>query len=365
MRPDADIFSDLFVLEMANNHYGRVERGLKIIRDYGAVVRKHGVKAAIKLQFRDVDRFIHPDYRGNTNIRYISKTESTKLTEAEFTQLVEAVKAEGCIPMATPFDESSVDLCVTFDMPVIKIASSDANDWPLLEKVARTARPVIVSSGGCSEGELDATVAFFSERNIPLAINHCVSIYPSDDDQLELNQIDYLRQRYPGRVIGFSTHEQATWDASMFMSYAKGARTWERHIDIDWEDMPVSPYCSLPHQVDAWFAAYTKAREMCGGSAAFRRATPMQEVEYLNALLRGVYAKRDLPAGHRVTLESFASDFYLAIPLRRGQLSCREHLDGLVLREGMMSDSALTLDTVDERTTSDEGRKRMIMARGL
>ena len=59
MRPDADIFSDLFVLELANNHYGRLSRGLKIVRDYGAIVRKHGVKAAIKLQFRDVDQF-HP-----------------------------------------------------------------------------------------------------------------------------------------------------------------------------------------------------------------------------------------------------------------------------------------------------------------
>ena len=72
-------------------------------------------------------------------------------------------------------------------------------------------------------------------------------------------------------------------------------------FDIDWEDMPVSAYCSQPHQIDAWFKAYAKAREMCGGPAEYRRPMPVQEVEYLNALLRGVYAKRDLPAGHRVT----------------------------------------------------------------
>lgn len=365
MREGAAIFTNLFVLELANNHYGRLERGLKIVRDFGAVVRKHGVKAAIKLQFRDVDSFVHPDFKGNTNIRYICKTESTKLTQADFAALVEAVKAEGCIPMATPFDERSVDLCVAFDMPVIKIASSDANDWPLLEKIAATGRPAIVSSGGCSEAELDAVVAYFRQRNIPLAINHCVSIYPSDDDQLEINQVDYLKARYPNHVIGFSTHEQASWDASMFLSYAKGARTWERHIDIDWEGMPVSKYCSLPEQIDSWFAAYAKAREMCGGPAEFRRATPVQEVEYLNALLRGVYARRDLPAGHVVTPQSFAQDFYLAVPLRRGQLSCREHLDGVVLRQSMKSDGALTLDAVDEAVAGGEERKRLIMGRGL
>ena len=364
MRRD-DLFADLFVLEVANNHYGRRARGLKIVRDFGAVVRANGVKAAIKLQFRDVDQFVHPDFKGNTNIRYICKTESTKLSQDDFAALVEAVKAEGCLPMATPFDEKSVDLCVAFDMPIIKIASSDANDWTLLEKIASTRRAVIVSSGGCTEAELDAAVAFFARRDIPLAINHCVSIYPSDDDQLEINQIDYLKRRYPDHVIGFSTHEQTTWDASMFLSYAKGARTWERHVDIDWEDMPVSAYCSQPHQIDAWFKAYAKAREMCGGPAEYRRPMPVQEVEYLNALLRGVYAKRDLPAGHRVTPENFNDDFYLAIPLRRGQLSCREHLDGVVLRSGVKSDAALTLETVDDAVIGDEHRRQLIQGRGL
>ena len=71
-----------------------------------------------------------------------------------------------CIPMSTPFDEESVDLCVEFDLPIIKIASSDMNDWPLIEKIASTRRPVIVSSGGASEKDLDDIVSFFqSERS--------------------------------------------------------------------------------------------------------------------------------------------------------------------------------------------------------
>ena len=58
----------LIVLEMANNHWGSVDRGLKLIRDYGSVVRFNNVKAAIKLQFRDVDSFIHQDFRGNEDL---------------------------------------------------------------------------------------------------------------------------------------------------------------------------------------------------------------------------------------------------------------------------------------------------------
>ena len=74
-----DIFEDLFVLELANNHWGSVERGLKIIDRVLAVVRFNNVRAAIKLQFRDVDRFIHRDFRDRTDIRYIKKTLDTQM----------------------------------------------------------------------------------------------------------------------------------------------------------------------------------------------------------------------------------------------------------------------------------------------
>jgi N-acetylneuraminate synthase len=359
------MFTDLFVLELANNHLGSLARGMKIVRDFGAVVRAHGVKAAIKLQFRDVDHFIHREFSGSTDIRYIRKTQTTRLSVTEFCEIVTAVKAEGCMPMATPFDERSVDLCVAFDMPVIKIASSDANDWPLLEKVASTRRPVIVSTGGCAQAELDAVVGFFDRRAIPLAINHCVSLYPCEDGALELNQIDYLRHRYPHHVIGFSTHECTSWDASMYMSYAKGARSWERHIDIDYGGAPVSRYCSLPEQIGTWFTAYHKAREMGGGSAAQRRTLPRQEVEYLDALVRGVYARQPLPAGHRITPESFERDFYLAVPLRKGQISCREPLGGLVLSRPLAADAALMLQTVEGGLPDNQGQRVRILQRGL
>jgi sialic acid synthase SpsE len=101
---DKELFENLFVLELANNHWGSVDRGLKIIRDFGTVVRYNNIKAAIKLQFRDVDNFIHPEFKGNQESRYIKKTEATKLSKEEFSRLLEEVKNVGCIPMSTPFD---------------------------------------------------------------------------------------------------------------------------------------------------------------------------------------------------------------------------------------------------------------------
>lgn len=356
MRDDNKIFEDLFVLELANNHWGNVDRGLQIIQQFANTVRFSNVRAAIKLQFRDVDAFVHKDFRERTDIRYVKKTLDTKLSESDFSVLVKAIKHSGCLAMATPFDEQSVELCEKFDFPIIKIASSDVNDWPLIEQIARTQRPVIISSGGASNKNLDDVVQFFANRKIPLAINHCVSLYPSEDHELELNQIDYLRDRYPNHVIGFSTHEYHDWTSSMLISYAKGARTWERHIDIDADGIPVSPYCSLPHQVAEWFAAYRKAREMCGAAGSQRRILPRRETQYLDNLVRGVYAKRDLPAGYVVSHTSFNDDFYLAIPLQKGQLSCREILSGLTLEQSLTADAALTLGGISGDFLSAEQR---------
>ena len=362
---DKEIFENLFVLEMANNHWGSLDRGTKLIKDFGSVVRFNNVKAAIKLQFRDVDSFIHQDFRGNEDLRYIKKTEATKLTAEEFAVLVAEIRRVGCIPMATPFDEQSVDLCVQFDFPIIKVASSDVNDWPLLEKIASTRLPVIVSSGGASEKDLDDVVTFFEKRGIPLAINHCVSLYPSEDDQLELNQIDYLKSRYPDHVIGFSTHEYRDWEASMYISYAKGARTWERHVDIEYDGVPVSPYCSLPEQADTWFRAFRKAQEMCGGSGDSRRVLPRAEIEYLDALVRGAYARRSLEPGYVFDSDTFSRDFYLAIPLQKGQLSCREVMNGERLILGLEANQPLTIDHIDGPYSENPALRRLIADRGL
>ncbi|MBN9342662.1 MAG: N-acetylneuraminic acid synthase, partial [Comamonadaceae bacterium] len=86
---DKDFFENLFVLELANNHWGKLQRGLKIIRDHGAIVRYNNVKAAIKLQFRDIDAFIHPEFKGSTELRYVKKTEDTRLSKADFSRMVE------------------------------------------------------------------------------------------------------------------------------------------------------------------------------------------------------------------------------------------------------------------------------------
>ena len=74
-----DIFENLFVLEITNNHQGNLERGLQIIREHSRVARFNNVRTAIKLQFRDIDSFIHKDFRNRLDIRYVKRVSEHQL----------------------------------------------------------------------------------------------------------------------------------------------------------------------------------------------------------------------------------------------------------------------------------------------
>ena len=355
------IFNNLFVLELANNHWGKLERGLKIVGDFARVVRFNNVHAAIKLQFRDVDSFIHRDYRSVSDVRYIKKTLDTQMSWDELRSMVEAVRETGMVTMVTPFDEVSVDKCVEFGVDILKIASSDIRDKTLLEKIASTGLPVIASSGGADLEHIDSLVEFFTSREIPFALNHCVSLYPSEDRDLELDQIDFLRARYPQITIGFSTHEYRDWHDSILIAYGKGARTFERHIDIDYEGVPVSSYCTKPEQADIWFRAFKKAQEMCGGGSKGRRVVGEGERRYLDALVRGVYAKRDMAVGEVLTRD----DVYFSVPLLKGQISTREFAGGEKLTAPLAAHEPVRIEGIDAPIVANTELVELIMDRGL
>src|SRR3989338_10320048 len=113
----------LFIFEMANNHMGDVEHGLKIIREVHKVSKNFDFNFAFKLKYRNLDTFIHPDYKDRMDLKYVKRFSETKLTEEEFLVLKKEAEKLGFVTMCTPFDEVSVDLVAKHNYDVLKVAS--------------------------------------------------------------------------------------------------------------------------------------------------------------------------------------------------------------------------------------------------
>lgn len=299
---------------MANNHQGDVSHGISIIREMGAIARKYKLNAAVKLQYRNLDTFIHPSFRNDTKAKHISRFLSTELNNDQFLQLVNAIKSEGMISMCTPFDEVSVDLILDHKIDIIKIASCSADDWPLLERIAKTNKPVIASTGGLSLFEIDNLVTFLNNRDANFAILHCVGIYPSPNDTLNLNFISKLKNRFPNVTIGYSGHEAPDNTDVIKVAIAKGAEIFERHVGLPTDTITLNNYSMNPQECDRWIAEAKVAYDICGSN---EKVITSSEVESLLSLKRGVFAKRKILKGE--TLE--ANDVFFAMPCAPAQLN--------------------------------------------
>jgi len=333
-------FNDVFVFDLANNHQGSVSHALDIIRGTGAVVRKHGVHGLFKFQFRDMETLIHPNHQSGSTNKHIPRFLATRLSPEDYQVLLDAVRDEGMLGICTPFDEPSVDLISRMNFDVIKVASCSAKDWPLLEKVAETGLPVIVSTGGLRLSNVDSLVSFFDHRGCDFAVMHCVSLYPIPPEKFHLNQIDVLRNRYRGRVIGWSTHEDPNSTVPVQIAVAKGARMFERHVGMATAEIRLNAYSSTPEQLDRWIEAWQEARTLCGST---EREPDPEELASLDSLRRGVFARTPIKKGQTIEREQI----YFAMPYEEGQLSSGKWRPGTVARKNVAADAPLMAEELE------------------
>ncbi len=319
-------FENLFVYDLANNHQGDFDHAARIIAEVGAANKTGGVRGALKFQFRQLDSFIHPDFQNRTDHKYVKRFSETRLSMEDFARLVPLVRQAGMLTMSTPFDEESVDVICDMGLDIIKVASCSADDRPLIEKISRVNKPVVVSTAGLRMDEMDWLVNFLESERVNFALMHCVALYPTPDNLLQLDQIRQLRERYRGIDIGWSTHEDPENLSAVQVAYALGARLFERHVGINTEKYKLNTYSSTPEQVSRWIGAFNNARAMIGA----RERAPAREDERktLQELKRGAFARRDIAKGE--TMDS--GDVFFAMP-------CAD--DGMTsggFRPGMVAD---------------------------
>lgn len=313
--------NNLFVLEMANNHMGDIEHGIKLIRAFGVVCKKYPqFKFAFKLQYRDLDTFIHPELKDRMDIKYIKRFAETRLSREQFDILIGEIRANGFMTMSTSFDEVSFDLIEDQNLDIIKIASCSFTDWPVLERAVSINKPIIASTAGASLNDIDRVVSFLSNRQKDFAIMHCVGEYPTADEKMHLSQIDFLRKRYPNVRIGFSTHENPDNTDLIKIAIAKGANIFEKHVGLVTEKYPINAYSVTPEQADPWLSAAAYTVMVCGEGQS-RLPENKAEKDSLRSLRRGMFAKTAIKAGQRITRDNF----YFAFPPNDSQFTANDY----------------------------------------
>jgi sialic acid synthase SpsE/quercetin dioxygenase-like cupin family protein len=315
-------FSDslLFIFEMANNHQGDLRHGLRIFDEMAKIARKFGIRAGVKLQYRDLATFIHPEHRQSDH-KHIQRFLGTQLSKNDYATLVDAIRDAGLVSICTPFDEESVLDLLNHGVEIIKIASCSANDWPLLDAIVATRKTVICSTAGLRMDEIDQIVNFFTHRHYEdLSLLHCVGMYPTDSKRIQLNFMSTMMRRYHWLNIGYSGHESPDNYDVVKIAVAKGAKILERHVGVPTSEIKLNGYSMNPDQTSRWVESALLAADICG-AADGTKVIGQDEIDSLCSLRRGVYVRDAVNIGEALTRDKV----YFAMPCCEGQTTSTEY----------------------------------------
>lgn len=352
-------FENLFIFDLANNHMGDMAHAERVIREVAASARAAGVKAALKFQFRQLDSFIHPDFKDRMDLKFIKRFSETRLEMDQFAKLADIVRDCGLLTMSTPFDEASVDVITDMDLDIIKIASCSADDRPLIEKAARVNKPIVVSTAGLALDEIDWLVNYLQSERADFALMHCVAQYPTPDARLELDQVRQLKDRFRDVPVGWSTHEDQDNVSAVQIAYALGATLFERHVGVPTDDYALNAYSSSPAQLDRWMASFNAARAMIG--APERAPASLEERQTLHGLKRGVFLRNPVKAGDPIG----EKDVFFAIPFQEAQLASGQFRDGMIATRDYEANAPLSDETAHSGADRDTIFAIMLQVRGM
>lgn len=219
-----------FIAEIGINHNGNPEIARKLIdlaAEYGA--------DAVKFQKRNLEHVYVPEVLTDLGdqdkeLQYVvSWLRRVELPDEVFADLAKYAWDKGVEFLCSPWDRESVDFLEELGVAAYKIASADMTNFPLLEYVARTGKPMIVSTGMSDWQEIERTVAFLRELGVEFALLHCQSTYPAAFKDVNLRVM--LRLRQFGVPVGYSGHERGI--AVSTCAAALGACIIERHFTLD------------------------------------------------------------------------------------------------------------------------------------
>lgn len=337
--------------EIGQNHNGSVDIAKLIVDLVARPVRDEASDLdlrpmdAVKLTKRDLSEelaaeqmnrpYNSPHSFGKT---YGEHRAFLELSDEEHLEVFRHAKSLGLDFVETLCSPGCLSLLKLFTPDRLKVASRDLTNLPLLEAMAETKIPIILSTGMSGKKELDEALEVITRYHSDIAILHCVSQYPTRPDNLNLRTIPYLLKHYPQYTIGFSDHTIGI--AAPAVAVGMGAKIIEKHITIDRHMKGTDQQGSLgPDGVNRMVRDIRVAERWLGKEDLYiDKAVTAAKVK----LERSIATRRDLPAGHIITKD----DIHLLSPGDGFKWSRKYEVIGKELTRDMGADEIIYPDNL-------------------
>ncbi len=293
------------IAEIGCNHNGNVELAYKMVDEAIAC----GVNA-VKFQTFRADQLISvfapkAEYQikntGNEETQ-LEMTKKLEISYEEYLELFNYVKSKGVDWFSTPFDFDSIEFLSKLDMKIWKIPSGEVTNLPYLEIVGKQPGKKIISNGMCTMEEIDTAVSILEQNGSEdICILHCITEYPTPDEEMQISTIKYLIDNYAHKYeIGLSDHSRGYVAAIAVV--AMGATTIEKHFTLDNEmDGPDHKASANPQVLKELVEGIRKVEVMMGKPKLV--PTPI-EVKNIIVARKSLVAKVDIKSGDVLTLDN-------------------------------------------------------------
>lgn len=277
------------IAEIGINHEGSLEKA-HIMIDAAANAGAECVKFQTHIPHEEMTpNDLIPDNANETIMEIIERCTLSAEAEAECKRHCDD---RGLIFISTPFSFAAVDRLEALGVPAYKIGSGECNNDPFLERVAETGKPVILSTGMNDLDSVRQSVDILRRRQVPFALMHCTSVYPTPPHLVRLGAIKQLADAFPDAIIGLSDHSENNF--ACYGAIALGASIIERHFTgrKDWPgpDIPVS---MDPDDLREMIAG---ARTIFAARGGTKSVLP-EEAGTIRFAFASVVTALDLPAG--------------------------------------------------------------------
>lgn len=286
------------IAEIGVNHNGSIELAKRLID-----LAHEAQVDAVKFQMFHHEELVSEqaglvEYQKRSG--YSSQKEMLRqleLSERDFAELKHYCDRRGITFLSTPFDGKSADFLHRLEVGAFKVGSGDLTNYPLLGQIQSYGKPILLSTGMSTLGEVEAVLDFLGD-SCPLAIFHCTSAYPARYDDLHLRAIETLKSAFR-KTVGYSDHSLGF--EVPIAAVAMGYKIIEKHFTLDKSMEGPDHRASLePLEMKRMVQAIRNIEASLGKS--IKRIAP-SEIETRSLVRRGIYAGRDLEAGGRIGLD--------------------------------------------------------------